>query len=115
MPLEFPSVWKYLKYDANIPTKINTILAIYADITAILSTDNDTHLTAALLQNNLDSLEDRLNYWPIILNRTNSVQVKFIIGKTVQVTQSIILSYLSPLKLNSWVHNWTLRLHVNPI
>lgn len=67
----------YLLYTYNMPISDSTIIATYADDTAILSKHNDPIKASDNLQNHLDLLEKWLQTWRIKVNENKSVHVTF--------------------------------------
>jgi hypothetical protein len=67
----------YLIYTADIPTKNTTIMATFADDTAILALDHDPRAAAAKLQEHLDALQSWLNRWRIHVNTDKSANINF--------------------------------------
>jgi hypothetical protein len=67
----------YLLYTADLPTTPNTVLATFADDTAILSADPNP-LTASLhLQHHLNLLQDWFCKWRMKVNNDKSVHITF--------------------------------------
>ena len=67
----------YLLFTADIPTRPDTILATFADDTAIMTSNEDPYSATRTLQNHLNMLEAWLSDWRVKVNETKSVQVTF--------------------------------------
>ncbi|KAL4098379.1 hypothetical protein QTP88_023004 [Uroleucon formosanum] len=64
-------------YTADIPKTPNTVMATYADDTAILSPGNDPVKTVHFLQTHLDLIDKWSPNWKIKINPDNSIYVPF--------------------------------------
>jgi len=60
----------YLLYTADVPTTQDTVMATFADGTAILSSDPDPVRTTEKLQHHLNLLQHWLEQWRIKVNPT---------------------------------------------
>jgi len=67
----------YLLFTADIPTRHDTIIATFADDTAILASNPEPYLATQILQQHLDHLAVWLRTWRITVNETKSTQVTF--------------------------------------
>lgn len=67
----------YLIYTSDIPQTDNTIMATFADDTAILSSDPDPNRATENLQNHINLLDDWLKQWKISVNNDKSAQITF--------------------------------------
>jgi hypothetical protein len=71
----------YLLYTANFPTLRQTIVATFADYTAILASHSDPKIASYVLQKNLDKIHNCLKIWRIKANGTKSIHVTFTMKK----------------------------------
>lgn len=67
----------YLLYTSDAPTTDHTILATFADDTAILSANQSPELAIEHLQQHLDLLQNWFHKWRITVNTDKSAQVTF--------------------------------------
>jgi retron-type reverse transcriptase len=67
----------YLLYTADVPTTQNTLMATFADDTALLSSDPDPVRATEKLHHHLNLLHHWLEKWRIKVNPTKSAQVTF--------------------------------------
>lgn len=67
----------YLLYTADLPTCPNTVVATFADDTAILASDKNLDTATAKLQTNLDSLQQWANKWKMKISETKSQHITF--------------------------------------
>jgi hypothetical protein len=67
----------YLLYTADIPTTADTLIATFADDTAILSSDARPPRASAKLQQHLNALQTWLDQWRVKVNNTKSTQITF--------------------------------------
>jgi hypothetical protein len=67
----------YLLYTADLPTTDNTVLATFADDTAILSTDTNLNTATYHLQHHLNLLQDWFNTWHMKVNSAKSAHITF--------------------------------------
>ncbi|VVC42838.1 Endonuclease/exonuclease/phosphatase,Reverse transcriptase domain [Cinara cedri] len=74
-----PILYNIFTYD--IPQTTDTILATYADDTAILSSDNDPQIATQKVQNHLNLISSWTNQWKIKLNQTKSTQINFTLNR----------------------------------
>jgi len=97
---------------ADIPVTTNTIMATYADDTAIFCANNDPYATSNCLQIHLDSIVNWTTKWQIKINPDISVYVPFILKITepspvhfqgTQFPSSPNLKYLS-IRLNKKIN-----------
>lgn len=70
-------------FTADIPKTPNTIMATYADDTAILSPGNDPEVTSNFLQTHLNLIDSWSSNWRIKINPDKSVYVPFTLKKSV--------------------------------
>jgi ABC-type uncharacterized transport system ATPase subunit len=61
----------------NLVSQYNTLLATYADDTAILSSSSNPILASAELQDHANKIEELAKEWKIKINTEKSVQVTF--------------------------------------
>jgi hypothetical protein len=73
----------YLIFTADIPTRSDTVIATFADDTAILASNEDPQTPAQSLQTHLNQLETWLNTWRVKVNETKSAHVTFTNRRTV--------------------------------
>lgn len=71
----------YLIFTADIPKKEDTMIATYADDTAILSVNTEAASASATLQRHLIEIEEWLGLWRIKANNSKSVHVTFTLRK----------------------------------
>lgn len=71
----------YLIYTADLPTNRNTIIATYADDTAIMSVHDDPTTASENLQSHLDDLQKWFNMWRVKVNQSKSSHVTFSLRK----------------------------------
>ena len=69
-------------FTADMPSSTNTIMATYADDTAILCPGNDPVQTSNSLQNHLKLIENWSSKWRIKINPEKSVHVNFTLKKS---------------------------------
>jgi hypothetical protein len=67
----------YLIFTADIPTRNDTVIATFADDTAILASNEDPQSASQSLQTHLNHLETWLNTRHVKVNETKSVHVTF--------------------------------------
>lgn len=67
----------YLIFTADIPTTKHTVIATYADDTALLSTHSNPTTASLLLQDHLVEVENWLKKWRIKANESKSIHVTF--------------------------------------
>jgi hypothetical protein len=67
----------YLIYTADLPQTNDTLIAIFADDTAILTSDPDPRSASEKLQKHLDTINRWLHKWKISVNIIKSVQITF--------------------------------------
>ena len=86
-----------------MPTNGNTLIAIYADDTALLVSDKSIVEVSRSLQNNITEIEAWLKKWNIKVNTQKSVNVTFALRKgecqkiklnNVEIPQSNSVKYL---------------------
>jgi hypothetical protein len=65
----------YTLFTADIPITDNTLIGIYTNDTAILSSSQDPHEASGLLQNHLNSSSHRFKSWKIKINDSKSSHV----------------------------------------
>lgn len=70
-------------YTADIPKTPNTIMATYADDTAILSPGNDPVETVHFLQTHLDLIDEWSSNWKIKINPDKSIYIPFTLKKSI--------------------------------
>jgi len=73
----------YLIYTADVPTTQDTLMATFADDTAILPSDPDPVGATENLQHHLNLLQIWLDQWRIKVNPTKSAQVTFTIRRDI--------------------------------
>jgi hypothetical protein len=71
----------YLLYIADLPTTDNTVLATFADDTAILSANLDPLIALADLQRHINLLQRWFQKWRTKINNDKSVQITFTTGQ----------------------------------
>ena len=67
----------YILFTADIPTHPETILATFADDTAILSSNPDPEIASLNLQSHLSLIEHWCNKWRIQVNESKSKHITF--------------------------------------
>jgi hypothetical protein len=67
----------YLIFTADIPTTDNTVIATYADDTALLAVADDPHVASARLQSHLHLLQEWTAKWRIQINDRKSAHITF--------------------------------------
>ncbi|PNF25684.1 hypothetical protein B7P43_G16139 [Cryptotermes secundus] len=72
----------YLIFTADLPQTNDTLIATFADDTAILTSDLDPRRASEKLQYHLDTLHIWLQRWKISVNTNKSVQVTFTTKKS---------------------------------
>ncbi|KAL4126453.1 hypothetical protein QTP88_010675 [Uroleucon formosanum] len=85
-------------YTADIPKTPNTVMATYADDTAILSPNNDPVKTVHFLQKHLDLIDKWSSNWKIKINPDKSIYVPFTLKK---LNEKYFLTYAQPLTSDS--------------
>jgi hypothetical protein len=72
----------YLVFTADIPTRNDTVIAIFSDDTDILASNEDSQTASQSLQTHLNNLESWLNTWCVKINGTMSTHVTFTTRRT---------------------------------
>lgn len=67
----------YLIFTGDVPVTNDTLMATFADDTAILSSDTDPVRASEKLQNHLNLLQNWLEHWKINVNTNKSTQITF--------------------------------------
>jgi hypothetical protein len=67
----------YLIFTADIPTTADTLIATFADDTAIMSSDSHPARASEKVQPHLNALQTWLNQWRVKVNNTKSTQITF--------------------------------------
>jgi hypothetical protein len=67
----------YLIFKADILTRNDTVIATFADDTAIMASNKNPQTASQSLQTHLNQLEAWLSNWRIKINETKSAQVTF--------------------------------------
>ncbi|YCJ93244.1 MAG: RNA-directed DNA polymerase [Candidatus Karelsulcia muelleri] len=67
----------FLLYTADIPTTDSTLIATFADDTAILSTNENPVTASEKLQTHLNMLQDWFHKWRVKVNSNKSTQITF--------------------------------------
>jgi hypothetical protein len=84
----------YLLYTADLPTTDNTVLATFANDTAILSANDDPARASKNLQSHINLLQQWFQQWRIKINNDKPVQITFTTRRTscpqVTINNSII-------------------------
>ena len=75
----------YLLYTADIPTNDNTMIAMFADDTAILSTRKDQQAATEILQTTINTVYNWTKRWKIKINGDKSVHVNYTLRKTAYI------------------------------
>lgn len=90
----------YLIFTADVPTTDNTLIATFADDTAIMSSDFSPNRASEKLQQHLNILQTWLEQWRIKVNNTKSTQITFTTKHTVCPQTTI---YNTPIPMKSEV------------
>lgn len=84
----------YTFYTSDMPISSNVTIATYADDTALMANNTCPVKTSALLQNELNNMQDWLKRWRIIINTEKSKHVTFTLRKEecppIHINNSII-------------------------
>jgi len=72
----------YLIFRADIQTRNDTVIAIFADDTTIMASNENPQTGSFSLQTHLNQLQAWLSNWRIKVNETKSAQVTFTNRKT---------------------------------
>jgi hypothetical protein len=67
----------YLIFTADIQTRNDTVIATFADDTAILASNEDPQTASQSLETHLNHLEAWLNNWRVRVNKTKSAHITF--------------------------------------
>jgi hypothetical protein len=73
----------YLIFTADVPLTDNTLIATFADDTAIMSSDHDPAVATHKLQLHLNLIQNWMDRWKIAINPTKSAQVTFTTRKAI--------------------------------
>lgn len=73
----------YLLFTADLPTTRHTVIATFADDTAILSSNRNHKIASKNLQEHLNVLQHWLNKWRIKANETKSTHVTFTMNREI--------------------------------
>ena len=71
----------FVLYTSDFPTTNNTATGTSADDTVILATHADPRTAAQYLQHHLNITQDWLRKWRMKINKTESVQITFMLRK----------------------------------
>lgn len=71
----------YLIYTSDLPKSANTVIATYADDTAIMASHKDPVVASRKLQNHLNLVQTWLKTWRIKANPSKSVHVTFTLNR----------------------------------
>jgi hypothetical protein len=71
----------YNIFTSDIPTSSKTLLATFADDTAILASDKDPVIEVSLLQPHLNKITQWAKKWKIKINEEKSIQVNFSLSR----------------------------------
>lgn len=72
----------YLIYTADVPTREDTLMATFADDTAILAADSNPTRASEKIQSHLNEIQTWLKKWRISVNTDKSCQVTFTTRRT---------------------------------
>jgi hypothetical protein len=67
----------YLIFTADVPLTENTLMATFADDTAIMYSDHDPNTASQKLQHLLNLLQNWMEQWKITVNPAKSTQITF--------------------------------------
>jgi hypothetical protein len=67
----------YLTFTADVPLTENTLMATFADDTAIMPSDHDPNTASQKLQQHLNLLQNWMEQWKITFNPAKSTQITF--------------------------------------
>jgi hypothetical protein len=87
----------YLIFTADVPLADNTLMATFADDTAITSSHHDPATASHKLQQYLNLLQNWMEQWKITVNPTKSAQITFITRRAI-CPQVSINNSLIPIK-----------------
>jgi hypothetical protein len=79
----------YLIFTADIPLTEKTLMATFADDTAIMSPDHDPNMASQKLQQHLNLLQNWMEQWKITVNPAKSTQITFTRRRTICLQVSI--------------------------
>ncbi|VVC28850.1 Reverse transcriptase domain [Cinara cedri] len=79
----------YLLYTADIPTNDNTMIVMFADDTAILSTRKDQQAATEILQTTINTVYNWTKRWKIKINGDKSVRVNYTLLAKLQIKQKM--------------------------
>lgn len=82
----------YNVFTADIPQFSNTLLATYADDTAILSSSSNPNLASAALQDHANKIDEWAKKWKIKINADKSVQVTFTLKQSPRECPQLIMN-----------------------
>jgi len=97
----------YLVFKADIPTTDDTVIATFADHTAILSSDTNPNRVSDKLQLHLTVLQTWLEQWRVKVNNTKSTQITF---TTNRIVCPQITIYNKPIPMKSEITHLGLHL-----
>lgn len=82
----------YNLFTADIPQSNNTLLATYADDTAILATGANPNQVTEILQTQVDRIDSWAKQWRIKINTDKSVQVTFTLKRSPEECPQLIMN-----------------------
>jgi hypothetical protein len=92
----------YTIFTADIPQQNSTVMSIFADDTAVLSSHANLNITTADLQTHLDRIENWTRKWRLKINENKSTHVTFTLRKgTSRNFTTVITPFLRQKQLNT--------------
>jgi hypothetical protein len=86
-------------FTADVPLTENTLMATFADNTAIMSSDHNPNTASQKLQQHLSLLKNLMEQWKITVNPAKSTQITFTTRRTI----------CSQIGINNFPHTYQTR------